>query len=236
MMGFRIPDPTSPVVKATNCLIASSPSLFPPKRPEMPCIRCGECAKACPADLQPFEMYWWSRAQNFGKAQEYALFDCIECGCCSYVCPSHIPLVQYYRFAKSEIWARERDKKAAAGAKERFEFRTYREEREKQEKAERLAKAAAAQKAKSDAAATDPEAAKKALIAAAVERAKVQREAAAPASSAAPTEGSSGASAASSGDSNLQKIDGNAALASPSGVTPAPTPDADGLKPTETKT
>jgi electron transport complex protein RnfC len=190
MMGFRLPHETAPIVKATNCLIASSPALFPPKPPEMPCIRCGECAKACPADLQPFEMYWWSRAQNFGKAQEYALFDCIECGCCAFVCPSRIPLVQYFRFAKSEIWQRERDKKAAEGAKERFEFRTFREEREKQEKAERLAKAAAAQKAKADAAAgtagattgegaaTDPDAAKKALIAAAVERAKAQREAA----------------------------------------------------------
>ena len=184
MMGFKLPEVAAPVVKATNCLIASSPALFPPKAPEMPCIRCGECAKACPQDLQPFEMYWWSRAQNFGKAQEYALFDCIECGCCSFVCPSRIPLVQYYRFAKSEIWSRERDKKAAEGAKERFEFKTFREEREKQEKAERLAKAAAAQKAKAEAAATsatvspevaDAEAQKKALIAAAMERAKAQK-------------------------------------------------------------
>jgi len=253
MMGFRVPDASSPVVKATNCLIASSPALFPPKLPEMPCIRCGECAKACPADLQPFEMYWWSRAQNFGKAQEYSLFDCIECGCCSYVCPSHIPLVQYYRFAKSEIWARERDKKAAAGAKERFEFRTFREEREKQEKAERLAKAAAAQKAKSeaaaaavspdapDAAAVDPEAAKKALIAAAIERARVQREAAAQVSAApvtsAPGETAEKApdAAPKSAENHLQKNDGNAALTSPTTATPAPTPGADGHAPTEVK-
>jgi ferredoxin len=48
--------------------------------------------------------------KNFGKAQEYHLFDCIECGCCSFVCPSHIPLVDYFRFSKSEIWAREREK------------------------------------------------------------------------------------------------------------------------------
>jgi len=30
----------------------------------------------------------------------------------SYVCPSEIPLVDYYRFAKSEIWAAEREKKS----------------------------------------------------------------------------------------------------------------------------
>ena len=148
MMGFLVPEATVPVVKATNCLIAHSPALFPPKPVEMPCIRCGSCAQACPHELQPFEMYWFSRAKNFGKTQEYHIFDCIECGCCSFVCPSRIPLVQYFRFAKSEIWAREREKNAADQAKERFEFKQLREEREKAEKAEKLAKAAAAQAAK----------------------------------------------------------------------------------------
>ena len=80
--------------------------------------------------------------------QIYELDRCIECGCCSYVCPSRIPLVQYFRFAKSEIWAREREKNAADQAKTRFEFKQYREEREKADKAEKLAKAAAAQAAK----------------------------------------------------------------------------------------
>ena len=193
MMGFRLPDTSAPVVKATNCLIAASPQLLPPAPPEMPCIRCGECARACPHELQPFEMYWWSRAKNFGKAQEYALFDCIECGCCSYVCPSNIPLVQYFRFAKGEIWSRERERLAAEGARSRFEFRQFREERDKQEKAERLAKAAAAQKAKAAAQAADPEAAaKQAEIAAALERTRSQREAAAaaatPAAAAEPKE------------------------------------------------
>ena len=148
MMGFLVPNSQVPVVKATNCLIAHSPRIFPPPPPEMPCIRCGSCAQACPHELQPFEMYWFSRAKNFGKTQEYHIFDCIECGCCSFVCPSRIPLVQYFRFAKSEIWAREREKNAADGAKERFEFKQLRDEREKAEKAEKLAKAAAAQAAK----------------------------------------------------------------------------------------
>ncbi|MGC1518651.1 MAG: electron transport complex subunit RsxC, partial [Azonexus sp.] len=148
MMGFLVPDPQAPVVKATNCLIAHCERLFPPKAPEMPCIRCGACAQACPHELQPFELYWFARAKNFGKTQEYNIFDCIECGCCSFVCPSRIPLVQYFRFAKSEIWTREREKNAAEGAKARFEFKQLRDEREKAEKAEKLAKAAAAQAAK----------------------------------------------------------------------------------------
>lgn len=208
MMGFLVPQPDVPVVKATNCLIAHSDRLFPPKAPEMPCIRCGACAQACPHELQPFELYWFARAKNFGKTQEYHIFDCIECGCCAFVCPSRIPLVQYFRFAKSEIWAREREKNAAEQAKERFEFKQLREAREKAEKAEKLAKAAAAQAAKkaaeAAAAATagetappsgepssspqataapapDPEkAARQAAIQAAMERAKAQRAAVQP--------------------------------------------------------
>jgi electron transport complex protein RnfC len=183
MMGLRMPDDSVPVVKAANCVLVGSRSLFPPPPPEMPCIRCGECAKACPADLQPFELYWFSRAKIFGKAQEYHLFDCIECGCCAYVCPSHIPLVDYYRFAKSEIWARELQKESADEARERYEFRLLREEREKQEHDAKLAAKAAARRAKAAAAKTDEtksadtseQAAHKALIAAALARANAQK-------------------------------------------------------------
>jgi electron transport complex protein RnfC len=188
MMGFLMPGDEVPVVKATNCVLVGSRALFPPPPPEMPCIRCGECAMVCPADLQPFEMYWFSRARLFGKAQEYHLFDCIECGCCAYVCPSRIPLVDYYRFAKSEIWARETEKEAADQARDRYEFRLLREEREKQEKAARLAAKTAAGREKAAAAlaeaekpATTPEEeAKHALIAAALERAKAQKARAQP--------------------------------------------------------
>ena len=176
MMGFALPDLTAPIIKSSNCIIAASPRLLPAPPPELPCIRCGACARACPADLQPFELYWFSRARNFGKAQEYHLFDCIECGCCSYVCPSSIPLVDYYRFAKSEIWAKEREQNSADAARERFEFRNFRFEREKEEKAARLAAKAAETKSKLATGTTaDGEDSKQALIAAALERAKAQK-------------------------------------------------------------
>ena len=176
MMGLPLHDLNVPVVKASNCIIATSPSLFPPKPLPVPCIRCTRCAQACPADLQPQELYWFAKSMNFDKAQQYKLFDCIECGCCSYVCPSHIPLVQFYRFAKSEIWEREKEKKAADQARERHEFREYRQEREKQEKAARhAAKAGAATSGSEN---SDPAAAaKKAAIQAAVERAKARKAA-----------------------------------------------------------
>jgi electron transport complex protein RnfC len=139
MMGVDLPSGDVGVTKATNCIIEASPALFPPPAPALPCIRCARCADVCPADLQPQDIYWFAKARDFGKTQEYSLFDCIECGACAYVCPSHIPLVQYYRFAKSEIWQREQEQQAAEIARERHEHRQFRIEREKQEKAERLA-------------------------------------------------------------------------------------------------
>ena len=189
MMGFTLPRTDLPVTKAANCILAASPALFPPQGPEMPCIRCGACTRACPAELQPHELYWFSRAKNFGKAQEYGIFDCIECGCCAYVCPSNIRLVDYYRFAKTSMRALEREKAASDAARVRFEFRNQREAREKAEKAARLAaKTAAARQAIAGAekpaqAAAEPapalpqlDQAKKALIAAAIARAQAQKE------------------------------------------------------------
>jgi electron transport complex protein RnfC len=199
MMGFTLPSLAVPLSKSTNCVIAASPALFPSPPPEMPCIRCGACAQVCPAELQPFELYWHARARNFGKTQEYHIFDCIECGCCSYVCPSHIRLVDYFRFAKSSIRVREREKTGADAARERYEFRLAREEREKQEKAAKLAAKAAETKAKLAASVAAKAAAssdsivdqkvgagetpsgdvdpKKALIAAALARAQAQKTA-----------------------------------------------------------
>ena len=154
MMGLHVDADSLPVVKGTNCIIVKSPALFPPQPLALPCIRCTRCAQACPADLQPQDLYWFAKARNFGKAQEYNLFDCIECGACAYVCPSHIPLVHYYRYAKGEIWAREKEKNAADAARARHEFRIERMERDKREKAEKLA-----QKEKASRAAAEPAAA-----------------------------------------------------------------------------
>jgi len=173
MMGFNLPNDQTPLIKATNCLIATSPRLFPTPPPALPCIRCTLCAQACPVNLQPQELFWFSRAKEFGKAQEYDLFDCIECGCCDYVCPSHIPLVQYYRFAKSEIWAREREKDKADVARTRHEFRDYRIEREKKDRADKLA--AKTQGPNTPAAGQPSVDTKQAAIQAAIDRAKLKR-------------------------------------------------------------
>jgi electron transport complex protein RnfC len=176
MMGFDLNNLDAPLTKAINCVIAASPALFPPKPAAMPCIRCTQCAQACPCNLQPQELFWFSQSKNFDRARAYNLFDCIECGCCDYVCPSHIPLVSYFRYAKSEIAAQDREKIAAEQARQRFEFKQVREEREKAEKAARMAEKTAAAKATAAANPDDPAAtAKKAAIQAAVERAQAKK-------------------------------------------------------------
>ena len=195
MMGFEISDSAAPVVKAANCLLAKSAELFPPLPPPMPCIRCGACARACPARLQPHDLYWFARAKDFGRAQEYHLFDCIECGCCNYVCPSHLPLVDYYRYAKSEIWAREQEKNAADLARRRHESRLARLERDKAEKTERLAAKAPVKKAQAGVPPGSPEAAARKALAAET-LARVQAKQAAPA--AAPAAGAGTPSAKAS--------------------------------------
>ncbi len=140
MMGFALPDDGLPVTKGCNCLIVAGEGEFPPPRPASACIRCGECVKVCPAQLLPQQLYWYARARDFDKTQDYHLFDCIECGCCAYVCPAHIPLVHYYRFAKTEIWASERERRKSDHARRRHEFREARLARLEAERKARLRK------------------------------------------------------------------------------------------------
>ena len=175
MMGFAINDRQTPVCKTTNCLLALTAQEIPRTQFELPCIRCGECARVCPAQLLPQQLYWHAHAKDFDKIQDFKLFDCIECGCCSYVCPSHIPLVQYYRFAKTEIWAKERDKRKSDIARQRHEFHLARLERKKREDEERKRKKKEMLEkvSQADSAAE----AKKAAIAAALERAQAKKAA-----------------------------------------------------------
>lgn len=174
MMGFEVSSDNIPVIKTSNCILVQSKN----KKAQfvMPCIRCGKCAEVCPAQLLPQQLYWYAKAKNFDKTQDFNLFDCIECGCCSYVCPSHIPLVQYFRFAKTEIYALEQEKKNSDIARQRHEFHQFRIERKKAENEERkrlkreLLKKVNGEK-------DSAEDAKKSAIAAAMARVKAKREA-----------------------------------------------------------
>ncbi|HDR2624001.1 electron transport complex subunit RsxC [Enterobacter cancerogenus] len=149
LMGFTLPWLDVPVVKITNCLLAPSSTEMGEEQEEKGCIRCSACADACPADLLPQQLYWYSKGQLHDKAKAHNLADCIECGACAWVCPSNIPLVQYFRQEKAEIYAISMEDKRAAEAKARFEARQARLEREKAARQERH-KQAAVQPAETD--------------------------------------------------------------------------------------
>jgi electron transport complex protein RnfC len=192
LMGLHLPHADLPVLKITNCVIATTNDELPPAPPAQACIRCGFCADACPVTLLPQQLYWFARSKELEKAEAHKLIDCIECGACAYVCPSHIPLVQYYRAAKAELREDKEKHRMAELSRERFEFHQARKEEEKRIEEQRRAERAALAKQRKaaaevagetagvvtrDAAAGDDKA--KAAIAAALERVKAKKAAAA---------------------------------------------------------
>jgi electron transport complex protein RnfC len=163
MMGFTLSNDELPILKSSNCILAPSQKELPANDIASPCIRCGLCTEACPADLLPQQLYWFSKSGELDKAEQHNIADCIECGACSYVCPSEIPLVQYYRHAKGAIKEERATQLKSDRSRVRFEARQDRLDREAAEKeAKRQARAANAEKA---------QAAKKAAAAKAAEEA-----------------------------------------------------------------
>ena len=148
MMGFTLSSDELPILKSSNCILAPSQKELPANDLASACIRCGLCTEACPAELLPQQLYWFSKAGELDKAEQHNIADCIECGACSYVCPSQIPLVQYYRHTKGAIKDERAAQQKSDRSKIRFEARQARLDREAAEKeAKRQARAAAAEKA-----------------------------------------------------------------------------------------
>lgn len=172
MMGFAITDLSAPIVKTTNCLLATTEAELAAPPPAQACIRCGMCAEVCPASLLPQQMYWFAQGKEFEKLEDHNLFDCIECGACSYVCPSNIPLVQYYRASKAEIQQMRVDHAKSEHSRTRFEARQERIELDiKAREEQRKTRKTAAEK-RAQAAAVDGE---QDPIQAAIERAKARK-------------------------------------------------------------
>ena len=139
MMGAVLPHARVPMVKGTAGILAFSEDEV--STPEAgPCIRCGNCTRACPIGLLPLEMAAHIRADNLSGAQALGLSDCIACGCCAYICPSHIPLVQYFTHAKGELSAQSRSRLRNEATRRLARERTERLEREVIEKAAAAAK------------------------------------------------------------------------------------------------
>jgi electron transport complex protein RnfC len=126
MMGVLLPDAELPVTKATNCLIAAVAGEISPPRPEMPCIRCGECSQVCPALLLPQELFTAARLSDMEALDTLGVNACIECGCCDYVCPSSIALTVRFIDAKHTLHEYQSKAQDATRARTRFENRQTR--------------------------------------------------------------------------------------------------------------
>lgn len=137
MMGVALPHDDVALGKTHNCVLVLDQRSLRPAGDEMPCIRCGDCAGACPSRLLPQLLLRQVRAGQWDAAAAQGLPDCIECGCCDLVCPSHIPLTAHFRHGRTE-WRRRIDAAAGAdAARRRFESRQLRLAREEEERAHR---------------------------------------------------------------------------------------------------
>jgi electron transport complex protein RnfC len=120
MMGYALPSDALPVTKGTNCIIAATAEEVREDYTEWPCIRCGECASACPVRLQPQDLLIAARASDHSELDALGLDECIECGCCDVACPSHIPLTETFRQAKNAHSLHEELSKFSAQSEQRY--------------------------------------------------------------------------------------------------------------------
>ncbi len=101
MMGQAVASLDVPVTKGVSGILVFDRLQIEADRKTWPCIKCGECVKACPMGLNPSMLGMLAAQREYEEmGAHYHLGDCFECGCCTYVCPSHIPLVQQFRVAK----------------------------------------------------------------------------------------------------------------------------------------
>lgn len=130
MTGTALPDDDYPVEKGTSGILVLIQRDVADAAPTLPCIRCGECARVCPATLQPQLLHYALAADKLDEAEALHLDDCILCGCCAQVCPSHLPLVESYREGRVALAERRAERAASALAETRYELRNARSNRD----------------------------------------------------------------------------------------------------------
>ncbi len=138
MMGQALAHDDVPIGKSGNCVLVLAAADLRPAGPELPCIRCGECARVCPAILLPQQLHFHIQARQWPAVRDLGLVDCIECGLCAFVCPSRIPLVESFRHGKGELAWQAREQTRAEQSRRRHEARQQRLQRAAEERAERL--------------------------------------------------------------------------------------------------
>jgi electron transport complex protein RnfC len=72
----------------------------PRPRPRSACDNCGRCLAACPAGLNPAQIYRLERDGDSGAMRRLEPAACLDCGLCTYVCPAGLDLCQQARSAQ----------------------------------------------------------------------------------------------------------------------------------------
>ena len=102
MMGFAFIDTSISTTKTTGSILAltkKETSLMQPS----PCINCGRCARACPMNLMPMYIDFYTLAGDYDTAVKYGALNCFECGSCAFSCPAKRAIVQSVRLCKKKL-------------------------------------------------------------------------------------------------------------------------------------
>lgn len=103
MNGTSIYSENQPVTAETDAIMVQDHSQIAPVS-DYPCVNCGDCVRACPANIQVNMLVRFLEAGQYDTAaDEYDLHSCIDCGLCAFVCVSRIPVFQYIKLAKYEL-------------------------------------------------------------------------------------------------------------------------------------
>lgn len=151
LAGTVLATAAAPMLATTAALHVSADNAEDIARRAAACIRCGDCADVCPAQLLPQQLFWHSRngqtatGSDPDRVVDYGLDACFECGACTAVCPSEIPLLDYFRQAKGERQHAAQEQERAARARQRFQAHSQRLAAiDAERQARRLARQAAA--------------------------------------------------------------------------------------------
>ena len=99
LTGVSLSSLDVPVQKNTGALLLFAEE---EQERETECIRCGKCAKVCPAGLMPMLLMKAAEKGEFSRfAQKLRGGECIECGACTWICPAKRPLSRKIGYSKT---------------------------------------------------------------------------------------------------------------------------------------